>query len=343
MLGVLRWRAACGAPRAFSRLALRPMASTARGGPVDSDKEEKKQPELPKGFEFLASPSPLRASAMVDALPASVKPYAQLMRLDKPIGSWLLFWPGAWSIAMACHPGLPDWKLIATFAAGTLIMRGAGCTINDMWDRDIDNKVERTRTRPITSGAVSMPRAFIFLGAQLSAGLAILLSLNTYTIALGAASLAPVVVYPLMKRFTYWPQAVLGLAFNWGALLGWAAVHGSSNWAVTLPLYASGIAWTIVYDTIYAHQDKRDDVRVGVKSTALYMGDRTRQWLSGFGAAQAGLLALAGVNAGLGWPFYVGVAAAAGHVAWMLRSVDLDNPYARARAFMLLLRPFCSY
>ncbi|KAK0557080.1 Para-hydroxybenzoate--polyprenyltransferase, mitochondrial precursor (PHB:polyprenyltransferase) [Tilletia horrida] len=161
-------------------------------------------------------------------------------------------------------------------------MRGAGCTINDMWDVKYDRMVERTSMRPIAAGEVTMFQAWCFLGAQLSVGLAVLLNLNWYSIGLGASSLALVTVYPLMKRITYWPQFVLGLAFNWGALLGWTAVAGSPDWAVTLPIYSGCVAWTIVYDTIYAHQDKRDDVKAGVKSTALLFKGRTKAILSLF-------------------------------------------------------------
>ncbi|KAK0564751.1 Para-hydroxybenzoate--polyprenyltransferase, mitochondrial precursor (PHB:polyprenyltransferase) [Tilletia horrida] len=195
----------------------------------------------------------------VSAAGFKLGPYFRLARMDKPIGTLLLLWP-----------------------CGALVMRGAGCTINDMWDVKYDRMVERTSMRPIAAGEVTMFQAWCFLGAQLSVGLAVLLNLNWYSIGLGASSLALVTVYPLMKRITYWPQFVLGLAFNWGALLGWTAVAGSPDWAVTLPIYSGCVAWTIVYDTIYAHQDKRDDVKAGVKSTALLFKGRTKAILSLF-------------------------------------------------------------
>ncbi|CAD6886626.1 unnamed protein product [Tilletia laevis] len=218
--------------------------------------------------------------------PFRLDPYLRLARMDKPIGTLLLLWPCAWSItlaaqALALPPAVPLWNLVL-FSTGALVMRGAGCTINDMWDVKVDRMVERTSMRPIAAGEVTMFQAWCFLGVQLSAGLAVLLNLNWYSIVMGASSLGLVAVYPLMKRITYWPQLVLGLAFNWGALLGWSAVAGSSAWAVTLPIYAGTVCWTIVYDTIYAHQDKRDDVKAGVKSTALLFKGRTKAILSLF-------------------------------------------------------------
>lgn len=217
-------------------------------------------------------------------------------------------------------------KMMALFGTGAVIMRGAGCTINDLWDRDIDNKVERTKVRPITSGAISPTQAIGFLGLQLSAGLAVLTQLNMYSILLGASSLSLVVTYPLMKRVTYWPQTVLGLAYNWGALLGWSAMTGSLDLAVAGPLYVGGVCWTLVYDTIYAHQDKKDDVHAGVKSTALRFGDQTPQWLTGFSTAFIGCTALAGYMNGQGLPFYaISVLGTASHLAWQLKTVDYNS------------------
>ncbi|KAJ2753829.1 Para-hydroxybenzoate--polyprenyltransferase, mitochondrial precursor (PHB:polyprenyltransferase), partial [Coemansia pectinata] len=165
---------------------------------------------------------------------------------------------------------IPDMAyMLALFGTGAFVMRGAGCTINDLWDVKFDKMVERTRARPIASGVISRPKAFVFLGGQLAAGLAVLVQLNPYTIAFCLGSMPLVTIYPFMKRITYWPQLVLGLAFNWGALVGWTAVTGGMNWGVALPLYAAGVSWTLVYDTIYGHQDKRDDVAAGVKSTSL--------------------------------------------------------------------------
>ncbi|XP_017408551.1 4-hydroxybenzoate polyprenyltransferase, mitochondrial isoform X1 [Vigna angularis] len=260
-------------------------------------------------------------------LPKQVQPYARLARLDKPIGTWLLLWPCIWSITMAATPGhLPDFKMMTLFACGALLLRGAGCTINDLLDRDIDTMVERTKMRPVASGLLTPFQGLCFLGFQLLLGLGILLQLNNYSRVLGASSLLLVFSYPLMKRFTFWPQAYLGLTFNWGALLGWAAVKGSLNPSIVLPLYASGVFWTLVYDTIYAHQDKEDDLKVGVKSTALRFGDSTKEWITGFGIACVGGLALSGFNAEIaGWPYYASLAAASGHLGWQIWTVDLSS------------------
>ncbi|GAA6044944.1 4-hydroxybenzoate polyprenyltransferase, mitochondrial [Rhodotorula toruloides] len=268
-----------------------------------------------------------------EKLPKSLRwthPYLSLARMDKPIGTWLLYWPCAWGITMAAYSSaLPvsswAWNL-ALFGTGAIVMRGAGCTINDLWDRNIDKKVDRTKMRPIASGEVKPIQAITFLGGQLSVGLAILTQLNWYSIGLGASSLSLVVLYPLMKRITYWPQFVLGMAFNWGALLGSSAVLGVCDWQVALPLYAGSIAWTIVYDTIYAHQDKVDDVKAGVKSTALLFAERSRPILTAFSASFVSLLALSGYLNAQGPAFYaLSVGGAAVHLAWQLRNADLDS------------------
>ncbi|MCL7035617.1 hypothetical protein MKW94_029014 [Papaver nudicaule] len=259
-------------------------------------------------------------------LPEPVRPYAHLARLDKPIGTWLLAWPCMWSITLAASPGnLPDLKLLALFGCGSLLLRGAGCTVNDLLDRDIDTKVERTRLRPVASGRLTPFQGIGFLGFQLLLGLGILVQLNNYSIVLGASSLLLVFTYPLMKRLTFWPQAYLGLTFNWGALLGWTAVKGSLDPAIVLPLYMSGVCWTLVYDTIYAHQDKEDDLKVGVKSTALRFGALTKKWVTGFGIASISSLGLSGYNADLGWPFYASLMAASGQLAWQIWTVDLSS------------------
>ncbi|KAJ4880304.1 4-hydroxybenzoate polyprenyltransferase [Raphanus sativus] len=259
-------------------------------------------------------------------LPEGAKGYAKLARLDKPIGTWLLAWPCMWSIALAADPGsLPSFEMMALFGCKALLLRGAGCTINDLFDRDIDTKVERTRLRPIASGLLTPFQGLQFLGLQLLLGLGILLQLNNYSRVLGALSLLLVFSYPLMKRFTFWPQAFLGFTINWGALLGWAAVKGSLEPAVVLPLYLSGVCWTLVYDTIYAHQDKEDDVKVGVKSTALRFGDNTKLWLTGFGTASMGLLALSGLSADLGWQYYASLVAASGQLGWQIGTADFSS------------------
>ncbi|KAJ1926144.1 Para-hydroxybenzoate--polyprenyltransferase, mitochondrial precursor (PHB:polyprenyltransferase) [Tieghemiomyces parasiticus] len=274
--------------------------------------------------------TPVAYGTWLDRFPAGARPYLFLLRLDKPVGTWLLYWPCAWSILMAAYHQQAALGttvgMLALFGTGALIMRGAGCVINDMWDKDIDARVERTTTRPIAAGIISRRAALVFLGAQLTGGLAVLTQLNWYSIGLGMASMPFVIVYPLMKRITYWPQFVLGLAFNWGALLGWAALAGETHWAVTLPLYAAGVSWTLVYDTIYAHQDKRDDRLVGTRSTALLFGDRSRTVLSLLSAQTVALLCLAGYANDHGLIYYLTtVVGAGGHLAWQLATVDFDN------------------
>ncbi|XP_013791291.1 4-hydroxybenzoate polyprenyltransferase, mitochondrial-like [Limulus polyphemus] len=195
------------------------------------------------------------AESLVHSMPGSIQPYLKLMRIDRPIGTWLLLWPCAWSIGLATPAGhFPDPYYLALFAAGALLMRGAGCTVNDMWDKDIDKQVARTKDRPLASGQLNMIDAWVLLGGQLSLALFVLLQLNWYSIVLGASSLGLVVTYPLMKRFTYWPQVMLGLTFNWGAFLGWSSICGTCKWSAVLPLYTACIFWTLIYDTIYAHQ-----------------------------------------------------------------------------------------
>jgi 4-hydroxybenzoate polyprenyltransferase len=267
----------------------------------------------------------IRQGNWVDRLlPSSLAPYARLARLDRPIGTWLLLFPGWWSLTLAA-PAAPDLWLMALFAIGALLMRGAGCTYNDIVDREFDGRVERTATRPIPSGAVSVRGAAIFLGLQLLLALIVLLQLNLVAILLGVASLALVATYPFMKRITYWPQAFLGLTFNWGALLGWAAATGSLAWPAFL-LYAGGIAWTLFYDTIYAHQDKEDDALIGVKSTALKLGAATRPWLVLFAAVALAFWTAAFIAAGLGWAAYLGLAAAAALLARQIIATNFDNP-----------------
>ncbi len=270
-------------------------------------------------------PSDIRLNDWVERrLPAGVRPYARLARLDRPIGTWLLLFPGWWGIALASRYW-PDWRLMALFALGAVVMRGAGCTLNDIADRDFDRRVARTRLRPLPSGAVSVPQAIAFLLAQLAVGAAVLLSLNRASIALGVAVLAQIGTYPLMKRITYWPQVFLGLNFNWGALIGWTAVMGSLAWPPVL-LYLGGVAWTVGYDTIYAHQDKEDDIRVGVKSSALALGAHTRPWLFVFYGAAVLLWAAAGLLDGAGAMFWAGLVLAAGQLGWQAARVDIDEP-----------------
>ena len=264
--------------------------------------------------------------------PAALRPYARLMRLDRPIGTWLLLLPCWWGLALAGSAAWPGLWYGALFAIGAVVMRGAGCVVNDILDRDLDGRVARTADRPIPSGEVTIRKAVVFLAALLTAGLAILLQFNWATVALGAASLLLVFSYPMMKRITYWPQIFLGLAFNWGALMGWCAVHGRLDWSA-LSLYAAGIAWTLVYDTIYAHQDKEDDALVGVKSTALLFAGQTRPWIALFaGLTMAGLAAAIWL-AGLAWPGYVVLVAAAAHLVWQVARVRFDVPRSCLKMF----------
>lgn len=251
----------------------------------------------------------------------------RLARADRPIGVWLLLWPCWWSLALAgigTGAAYPDPWLMALFAVGATVMRGAGCTWNDIVDRDYDSRVARTRSRPIASGQISVPAALVFMAVLSLAGLLVLLQFNLFSILLGIASLAIVATYPFMKRFTYWPQVVLGLAFSWGALMGWAAMRGELSWAPLL-LYGGAVAWTIGYDTIYAHQDKEDDALLGLKSTALKFGDRTKPWLSLFyGVAFAGIAA-AGVAAGAGTVFLIALAAGAAQLVWQVVTLDVSD------------------
>lgn len=256
--------------------------------------------------------------------PAAARPYLRLIRIDRPIGTWLLLFPCWWSVALATE-GLPDLRLMALFALGAMIMRGAGCVLNDIADRDLDTRVARTRARPIASGEITVTQAVLFLAALLLVALLVLIQFNAFAIALGIASLPLVVLYPYAKRFTHWPQAVLGLTFNWGALLGWAAVEGRID-LPALALYAGGVFWTLGYDTIYAHQDKEDDALVGIKSTALKLGDATRPCLFAFFGAAIILFALAGHLARIAWPFFATLALAGLHLLWQARRVDLADP-----------------
>jgi len=255
--------------------------------------------------------------------------YLQLMRADRPIGTWLLLWPGLWSIGLAAQAYGQDlfgsyFNLLILFTVGAFIMRGAGCVVNDLWDRDADAQVERTKGRPLPSGRVSMVAAFIFLGFLCLIGLYILLQLNTFTQIVGACSLILIVIYPLMKRVTYWPQLMLGFTFNWGALLGWTAVTHTIE-LPALILYAGGIFWTLGYDTIYAHQDKEDDIIVGVKSTALRFGNNTHKWISAFYTICFLFFLTAGFYSMMGAGFYIGMCFAAGHLIYQLKKLDVDD------------------
>lgn len=281
-----------------------------------------------------AKPAKL-AAKLVASAPIRIQPYLKLIRLDRPIGTWLLFWPCSWSIASAAPPGcFPDLYMLALFGTGALIMRGAGCTINDMWDRDIDCKVSRTADRPLVNGDISMKQAWVYLAGQLSAGLVVLLQMDWNTVILGASSLGLVISYPLMKRFTYWPQLVLGFTFNWGALLGYSAIKGYVDISVCLPLYIAGICWTIIYDTIYAHQDRKDDLLLGIKSTAIKFDRDTKLWLSCFGVTMISSLITSGIMNQQTLPYYAAVALVGTHLASQITTLNIDNPADCASKFI---------
>jgi 4-hydroxybenzoate polyprenyltransferase len=266
--------------------------------------------------------------------PAWTRPYLRLARLDRPIGSWLLLIPCWWSAAVAADSaGAPvnAWHLLLFFI-GAFAMRGAGCTWNDLVDRDLDRRVERTRSRPIPSGAVTVPAAGVFLALQALVGLAVLLQFNSFTRLVGFCSLGVVAIYPFMKRITYWPQIVLGLAFSWGALMGWPALLGRLD-IPPLLLYAGAIFWVIGYDTIYAHQDREDDALIGIKSTALLFGTRTRPAMAVFYGLAVLLLASSEWSAGAGLISTLGIGAFAAHLAWQVNRLDIADPALCLRLF----------
>jgi 4-hydroxybenzoate polyprenyltransferase len=256
--------------------------------------------------------------------PGWARPYIRLARLDRPIGTWLLLFPCWWSIAMA-WTGAGDWWFFAAFGIGAMIMRGAGCTFNDILDRNFDAQVARTRDRPLPSGQITVPQALIFLAVLLAAGLAILMNFNRFAIMVGAASLVLVFTYPLMKRITFWPQFFLGLAFNWGALLGWAAVRGELTAAPAI-LYCGGIMWTLGYDTIYAHQDRAFDPAAGVKSSARALGLGSKPWLYAFYLGALALFALAGIETAAPWPYFAALAVGGLQLVWQVWDLDMDDP-----------------
>jgi 4-hydroxybenzoate polyprenyltransferase len=277
-----------------------------------------------------------KASAVADAparnlvdrfAPAAILPYLRLARFDRPIGFFLLAFPCFWSVALAARSiedPYPDPWLLLLFAVGAVAMRGAGCTYNDLVDREIDAQVARTRSRPLPSGQVSPRGAFIFMLVLCLIGLLVLLSFNSTTIWLGLGVIPIVALYPFVKRFSYWPQAVLGLAFNWGALLGWPAALGRLDWPAIV-LYAGAVAWTIGYDTIYAHQDREDDDLIGLKSTALRFGRATKPWLIALYSLAWLAITAAGLMANAGTAFLIGMLAAAAQLTWQVATLDIDN------------------
>ncbi len=290
---------------------------------------------VPQGLATASVPDAPKGNWVDRFAPAPTRPYLRLSRADRPIGTWLLLIPCLWGIALAAlTSGFRGWDiwLALSCALGAFLMRGAGCTWNDISDRHIDAAVARTRSRPLPSGQVTVRGAVVWMAAQALIAALILFSYNALAIGLGVASLGLVLIYPFAKRFTWWPQAFLGLAFNWGALLAFAAHAGVLTWPA-VALYAAGIAWTLFYDTIYAHQDKEDDALIGVKSTARLFGANSKTWLQGFMMASVVLMALAVIGAAaprgntlvmaLG---LIGVWAFGWHMVWQMRRVDLDDP-----------------
>lgn len=267
--------------------------------------------------------------------PSWARPYLRLCRLDRPIGSWLLLMPCWWSLALAAGVAHDLGRLplnAGLFFVGAFVMRGAGCTWNDITDRDLDAMVERTRSRPIPAGQVSVRQALVFLVAQALIGLAVLLQFNRFAVITGIASLAIVAVYPFMKRITWWPQIVLGLAFSWGALMGFAVTFGRID-LTALVLYAGSIAWVIGYDTIYAHQDAEDDALIGIKSTARLFGARTHQALMVFYGLAVILIGVALELAGAGYPAWIGLAAFAVHLVWQIARLEIGDGALCLRIF----------
>jgi len=272
------------------------------------------------------------ATGWVARLPRPWLPYLLLARVDRPVGVWLLFLPGLWGILLSGPPPREALRLIVLFAIGALVMRSAGCVVNDLWDRDIDRMVARTASRPLASGMLRPSQALVFLGALLVVGLAVLLQLNALTQALGVASLLLVALYPLAKRVTWWPQLMMGFTFGFGAPLGYAAGAGRMDaaWAV---LYSAAILWDLGFDTIYAHQDREDDALVGVKSTARLFGERTALFLAFCYSGMVLLLALAGWLAGLdGW-FYLALLVPALLLARQVAVLDIKDPALCLRLF----------
>ena len=260
--------------------------------------------------------------------PDSLQPYLQLARMDRPIGTWLLLFPCWWGLALAgiSQPTaeINFWHFVL-FAIGAVVMRGAGCAFNDYVDRDYDAKVERTKGRPIPSGRVSPNKALLFVAALSGIGLLVVLQFNLPTIALAISSLLLVAIYPFMKRYTYWPQVMLGLVFNWGALVGWTASQETLSFAPVL-LYLGAVFWTIGYDTIYAHQDRDDDALLGLKSTALRFGARTPTWLGFFYSATVLLWAASAYSVSAGLPVYIALAIVALHFSWQISTLDINDP-----------------
>jgi len=272
----------------------------------------------------------------IERMPPRLRPFFYLARIDRPIGIWLLLLPGWWGIVLAAG-GARGFDahvlwLVILFAAGSVVMRAAGCIVNDLWDRDLDRKVARTRGRPLASGAVGTKGAFVFLAGLLAAGFLILIQMPLVTILLGFLSLPLIAVYPLMKRVTWWPQLFLGVTFNFGALMGWSAVSGTVGSAAVF-LYGAGIFWTLAYDTIYAHQDIEDDALAGIKSTARLFAGHGKFWVCAFYAAAVFLLCVSGIAAGAGWPYVLILIAASVFAAQICMRWNPSDPASSLSSF----------
>lgn len=273
---------------------------------------------------------------IIQNAPSFLKPYLMLARVDRPIGIWLLLLPSLWAIALAAggisEMNLADYRTAMLFTTGAIIMRSAGCVVNDLWDKELDKKVKRTKQRPLASGLLTPKQAIIFLSILMFIGLIILLQMNLITFLLGVVAVPLIIVYPLMKRFTWWPQAFLGVVFNFGALMGWSAISGIIEPAAFL-LYAGCILWTLGYDTIYAHQDKEDDALIGIKSSALKLGNNSKKWVKRFYIG-SGLLIIGAVSLSYKGP----VAAlylipAFGYLVWILRNWDEEREESALQTF----------
>lgn len=264
-----------------------------------------------------------RQTDWIERLPGRMRDFASLARWDRPAGTWLLLLPTWWGLALPDR--LPSPWLLLAVAIGAVAMRGAGCTVNDLADRRFDRQVARTRNRPLAAGRIGTRGALVFIAVQTAVGALVLLALNLPAALVAVASLPLIVTYPFMKRVTYWPQAFLGITFNWGVLVGHAAITGTLGLPALL-LYAAGFFWTLGYDTLYAHQDKEDDALIGVKSTALLLGERTPRWLVLFYGLMLAFAAAAAIAAGKGWPFWPGLAVVAFLLGRQLVGLRLDDP-----------------
>ncbi|MBL94824.1 MAG: 4-hydroxybenzoate octaprenyltransferase [Alphaproteobacteria bacterium MarineAlpha3_Bin5] len=271
------------------------------------------------------SPSDIKSNSLIEKfLPNSFLPYSRLGRFDRPIGIWLLLIPCLWSASFASR-GFPDGTLLLLFLLGAIVMRGAGCTINDIVDRKFDQMVARTASRPIPSGLVSLRGALAFLSIQLIVGLIVLVQFDRDTILIGLLSIPLIVLYPFSKQFTDWPQLFLGLVFNWGVLLGWSAVRQEISWAAIL-LYCGAVFWTLGYDTIYGHQDRNDDKLIGLRSLALKFEAKTKPWLCLFFLVATLFFAMAGWLVDCGWPFYASLLVGGAHFFWQVKTLDINDP-----------------